>query len=469
MHGYHPGVEDDGVYLAAIHRDLNPSLYPHDTVFFALQLQATIFDKLIAASVRVSHLPLPLVLGIWHGLAIFLVLLGCLAIARRCFSEEHVQWAGVSTVAALLTLPVSGTALYLVDQYLHPRALSTAAVLFAVTATLDRRYWRAASFLLLGFLLHPLMAAFGISYCLWLAWKRKPVTVTLTIDEKEVAVAVALLPLTWIWQPTSAAWRQAAQTRDYYFLWRWTWYEWLGVIAPLLLLYGFSRFARGRNRPLEHMSQRLIFFGVCQLLVAVVLMVPARFERLRPFQPMRYLHLLYLLFILFAGSLIGQYILRRSSVRWLLFFVPLCGTMFIVQRQLFPGSSHIELDGLNSRNQWVRAFAWVNDNTPRDALFALDPYYMEIAGEDYHSFRALAQRSALADYVKDPSVVTQVPILAARWQEEVGAASGWRAFQKADFEGLKSKFGVSWVLTQRPVDGLSCPYQNPAVSVCRIQ
>jgi len=39
--------------------------------------------------------------------------------------------------------------------------------------------------------------------------------------------------------------------------------------------------------------------------------------------------------------------------------------------------------------------------TPRDAVFALDPNYMLIAGEDQHGFRAIAERSALADALKD--------------------------------------------------------------------
>ena len=52
--GYHPGAEDDEVYLAAIKRDLNPALFPHDSDFFAVQLQATIFDKVIAASIRAT-------------------------------------------------------------------------------------------------------------------------------------------------------------------------------------------------------------------------------------------------------------------------------------------------------------------------------------------------------------------------------------------------------------------------------
>ncbi len=52
--GYHPGLEDDGVYLSAVKADLDPALYPHDSDFFRLQLQATIFDRWMAA-IRSSH------------------------------------------------------------------------------------------------------------------------------------------------------------------------------------------------------------------------------------------------------------------------------------------------------------------------------------------------------------------------------------------------------------------------------
>jgi hypothetical protein len=55
IQGYHPGLEDDAFYLAAIKKDLNPSLFPHDADFFQLQFQATIFDKLIAFSLLLTH------------------------------------------------------------------------------------------------------------------------------------------------------------------------------------------------------------------------------------------------------------------------------------------------------------------------------------------------------------------------------------------------------------------------------
>src|SRR5690242_21827719 len=56
--GYHPGLEDDSFYLAAIKHRLNPALFPHDSDFFQVQFQATIFDKLIALSASLLHLPL---------------------------------------------------------------------------------------------------------------------------------------------------------------------------------------------------------------------------------------------------------------------------------------------------------------------------------------------------------------------------------------------------------------------------
>ena len=39
--GYHPGLEDDGIYLAAVKANLNPALFPYNSNFFRLQLEAT--------------------------------------------------------------------------------------------------------------------------------------------------------------------------------------------------------------------------------------------------------------------------------------------------------------------------------------------------------------------------------------------------------------------------------------------
>lgn len=466
VQGYHPGLEDDAYYLAAIKNNLNPALFPHDADFFRVLFQATIFDKLIAFSIRWTHVPLAWGLLFWQYAATFLVLWGCWRIARRCFDQEYEQWAAVALVAALLTLPVSGSGLSLTDQHLHPRALATALILAAIVAVLDGRRWLAGGLLLAAFPLHLNMAPFGVSYCLFLMWNPKK-----EAHQNVAAVAGIAIPLGWIFEPATDSWRQAEATRSFYFLSRWHWYEWLGVVAPLALLWWYRALALSRRSTvMAWMAERMVYFGIFQLAVALVLMLPPRLERLRSFEPMRFLHLVYVLFVLLSGGLLARYVLKRHVVRWLLLFVPLSAGMFYAQRQLYPGTVHLELPGRASGNDWVDAFRWISQNTPVDSEFALDPQYMEMPGEDYHGFRALAERSVLADAVKDPCTVVRVPSLGPRWLRELNAQLGWRNFQRQDFLRLKSQFGVNWVvLTNPPVAGMTCPYHNQRVSVCRVE
>ena len=477
--GYHPGLEDDSFYLAAIKRDLNPALFPHDSEFFRVQFQATIFDKLIALSVRVTHLPLAWVTLLWQLLAIFFTLHGCWRIARRCFVRPEAQWAATAVIAALLTLPVSGVAINLADQYLHPRNLATALILAAIVAVIDEQIWICAILLVIAFAIHAIMASFGVSFCvfLYVFLKRSKLAKSESLN---AAIAV-VFPLGWIFEPASDAWRKAAATRGFYFLGRWQWYEWLGVFAPLVLLYVFLRAVRSRKgiAPAETLipfTQALLWYGIFQTAVGLAIMLPPSLERLRPFEPMRYLHLLYLLFFLLAGALIGHYVLDRHVYRWLLLFIPLCGGMLYAQRQLYSASPHLELPWVQSRNPWLQAFAWIRQNTPTDALFALDPHYETLPAEDYHGVRALAERSALADYEKDGGMAARVPSLAPRWLKEVSALEGWHTFQPSDFQRLNKEFRVTWIVLSAqdrefPVqipEGMTCPYRNQQVRVCRL-
>ncbi len=143
--------------------------------------------------------------------------------------------------------------------------------------------------------------------------------------------------------------------------------------------------------------------------------------------------------------------------------------MFASQRALFSGSEHLELPGMRSANPWLQSFAWIRQDTPTSAYFAMDPHYLEAPGEDYHSFRALAERSQLADAVKDTSVVMQVPDLGPDWERQVAVQAGWHNFKLADFKRLKADFGVNWVLVSYPQPaGLACSWHNDILSACQI-
>jgi hypothetical protein len=456
--GYHPGLEDDSYYLAAIRHDLNPALFPHDADFFRLQFQATLFDELVAASVRLTHIPLACTELIWQFAAVFAILAACRRIAEHFFDEEGARWAAVGLVAAVLTIPIAGTGIAIVDQHLHPRALATAAILWAVTSVQEHRLRRAGLLLAAAASVHVIMAVFGISCCVFVAIPRR------ARHALRTAAMLIPFPLDWLFDPSSPAWRTAAATRTFYYPMKWEWYEWLGVLAPVVLLWMFGSFER-----LARLSRRLAWFAVFQLAVALAILLPARLERLRPFEPMRYLQLVYIFMFLLMGGLLGKYLLRRAAWRWALLFVPLSLGMTYAQLQMYPATPHFEWPGAQTQNQWVKAFEWVGRNTPEESYFALDPNYMELPGEDFHGFRGLAARSALADNLKDPGMVARVPRLADRWLAESDALSGWRNFRAADFRRLKTGFGVDWVVLANPaVSGLSCPYQDGDLRVCRV-
>ncbi len=114
--------------------------------------------------------------------------------------------------------------------------------------------------------------------------------------------------------------------------------------------------------------------------------------------------------IAMGGGFLGEYALRNRVWRWAALFIPLCGGMFIAQLALFPASPHIEWSLESEGNKWAQAFVWTKQNTPTNAMFALDPEHMRIAGEDSHGFRAIAQRSMLADAVKDSGAVSRMLI-----------------------------------------------------------
>jgi hypothetical protein len=472
--GYHLGIEDQAIYLPAIERQLHPNLFPHDAELFLAQTRPTLFPQILSAAVRWSHLPLDWVLLQVQVICIFLVLWACLRITRRIFDSSAARWAGVALISVMLSLPVAGTALAIADEYLHPRALATALLLFMLVEVINRKLARAITLFFLAAIIHLQMAFYGlllaIFFLLPLHWFiRRPQE----NSARQVAASLSVFPISSIFEPPTAAWREAVRSRWQLYLLRWPWYCWVGIFAPLALLAWFRRLGSRKQMPrLREISARLVAYGIFVFLAAAVLTIPPRFERLLPYQPMRGFHLLYIFLLLLGGGLIGEFFLKAKPLRWALFFLPLCLIMAYVQHQVFPASPHIEWPSAQQHNPWLEAFDWAKRNTPEDAYFALDPNYLARPGEDEHGFRALAQRSMMADYVKDSGVALLFPAVAARWQKEVHARDGWPQFRKLEFMRLRADFGVDWVLLERSQPAraeLECPYVNEAVAVCKLE
>jgi hypothetical protein len=466
VQGYHPYAEDAEIYLPGVERILHPELFPVGREFFASHASLTLFPNLIAFGIRATHLPMEWALALGQVASIFLLLLACWELGSLCFPNPRARWCGVCLVAALLTLPVAGTALYIMDQYLNPRNLAAFSGIFMVVRTLEKRYVQAILWLVFAACMHPMMWVFPFSFCILLLVMER-----LEKSRSEPAATTVLASLGMPLAPAaSAAYHEAAKKHGFHYIQHWAWYEVLGIIAPLALFWWFAQIARRQRLPVaERVSQAFLIYGPVYAALALIVDLPARFESLARLQPLRSLHFLYLVMFVLMGGFLGEYVLKNRVWRWLALFVPLCAGMLFGQRALFPASSHVEFPGGMPKNPWAQAFLWIRNNTPADALFALDPDYMHIPGEDNLGFRCLAQRSRLADAVKDNGVVSMFPPLAEAWWSQVQAQTPWKSFRQEDFARLRKQYGVSWLVVQQAgVAGMDCPYKNEAVQVCRL-
>jgi hypothetical protein len=485
IQGYHPAVEDAEIYVPQIQKLLHPELFPFGAEFFETHARLTLFPNLIAATSRLLHLPLGWTLLGWQLLAIFLLLLACHRLAGVLFTERAAQWSAIALVAGVMTIPVAGTALYIFDEYINPRSIALFAALFALDSVLRRRYGLAAAWMALAALIHPLMSVFALSLIAVILWLRDFGGMRLLhgtagasgISGKPgggamAAGALALLPLGLSLRQPSPAYRAVIQMRPYFFILEWRWYEWIGLIAPIAVLVWLAWQPRRRSQSdAVLLCRALVIYEVVYFSLALVMTIPPRFLALVRYQPLRSLQLLYVLLFLVLGGWLGQTLLRKRVLAWVALFAPLAVGMFIVQGQIFPATPHVEWPGLVPANDWLQAFAWIRGNTPQNAIFALNPYHMELRGEDEHGFRASTQRSMLVDAVKDSGALTMFPDLplAETWEAEMKTEAGWERFQTADFARLRRDWGVTWVVLDQPNLTLpDCPYANRTLRVCKL-
>jgi len=467
VHGYHLGVDDSAIYIPAVKRVADPSLYPFGAEFFLSHARLSIFAGLVGGSARLSHLPADLAIFGWHVASVFLLLVAAWRLADCCFESDHARWSAVALLAAALSVPVAGTALVIMDPYLTARSLSTPAALFAVGCYLSNRPRQALAWLAAAAALHPQMAVYGAAFlgCLALVGRLGGLR---AVSAPAFGAAIGLPYFPGFGRLDGPA-RACLLSRTYFFVSNWTWDEWAGVFAPLALLGWFAWARPRRTRPaFRRIGIASVPFGLAFTAAAVVVAIPG-LESYSRLQPMRSFHLLYAIFFLLLGGLIGEYGLKTRAWRWVALFVPLGLGMALMQESAFPASEHVEWPGCGGGNTWISAFLWIRDHTPKDAVFALDPDYLARPGEDMHGFRAVAERSVLADNLKDSGVVSLFPRLAGEWERQVAAQRGLDRFQLADLRRLAARYPVTWIVTVRPGPaGLDCPYRNRDVAVCRM-
>lgn len=473
VHGYHPFAGDAGLYTASVRHILDPDLYPRNAVFVTAFTHRSIFPWLLAGLLRLTHLPLVWILLATHIFSIWLFLVAANCLAARVFPSRSARIFSTLFAAACCALPVAGTALVLMDPYVTARSLSTPLSLLAVAFALDRRWTYTLLLIALTLAIHPIMgvytAAFVLLAVLISSARIRPALIVCTTAFLLAGAAFALAHV----GPVDPAYRQAISLipRSFLFLARWHWYEFLGLLLPLLLLAMVLRRA-GTQTPTGTLCFTSILLGTTALLIAACFVPPGGPYLLVPLQVLRSFHLIYCVGVILGGGLLAA--LARRSRAWFNVFVPtllvcLFAGMFLVERAEWSGGRRLELPGLAPSNPYVQAFLWIRIHTPRDAVFAFNPRLVYLPGEDEQGFRALSERDQLADD-KDAGVVAVIPALAPRWAVQRNAELSIDQMSDTERVARLTPLGATWILL--PPTALTaspCPYRNAAVQVCRLK
>jgi hypothetical protein len=473
VHGYHPFADDAVIYVAGIRKLVNPALYRPDAAFVMATTHLSMFAHLMAVVVRATHLPLTIVLLAAYLASIYLFLLACWSVATRIFAGAAERWFAVGFAAACFTLPAAGTALVLMDPYLTSRSFSTPLGLFAVSAVLGRRWGLAALFVLLAGLMHPLMAGYIAALVLvYAAIETSGARAGILLSAGGVGAA-GVVWLVTRHDPVSRAYYEAihSQVRAFLFPTLWTWYEDLGLAAPLALFALAARRGEGGGR-VRKLCLACVLLGASCWLAGLLFVHPWGPYLLVRVQLLRGFHILYLLGVLLLGGWLGKVLWRRSGTRWVAFamLAAAAGGLFAAQRAAYPFSAHVEWPGMRPRNPWAQAYVWIRENTPAKAVFAANPNLAFLDGVDMQGFRATTERSLLGDN-KDQGVAAVVdPSIAGIWAAQRDAQLGVDEMSDQERMERLKPFGVTWLLLRADAKtGFACPFENEVAKVCKMQ
>ena len=470
IHGYHLGVDDAEIYLPAARRLRDPQLYPFAPEFFLSHGHLSLFSPLLAATSWVTHLSIDAVTLGWYCVTLWLMLAATWLLASACFEGASARWTATGLLTTLLAMPAANTGLLLMDPYLTARSFSTPLTLVSIGLYLRRKYWAALATMVVTGLFHPQM----VIYLLFLFAVLFVADRVMHREEKRVPVlaGVGMLPSGFHFAPATEPYREALYSRDYFFLYNWEWYHWLGVLAPLgLFWWAWKRGFRGTTEAARRLSFALIPFGVISILAGGLFATSTSFDMFERLQPMRSFHLITIVMMLFLGGLMGEYLVRGRVWLGTVLLVPVAVGMFFVGHETYPNSPQIELPGMTGGNPWLETVGWIRENVPADAVFAVDAAYLRDEVTDTHGFRALSGHSALADAYKDSGVVSLFPDLAPEWKRMSTAATGVNHFTVEDFRRLEVEYpAVNWTVIHGSAPaGLSCPYARGGFVVCRLR
>lgn len=467
LHGYHPYVVDASIYLTGVEKRLHPALFSRDDTLISAHAQLSIFSWVMAGLQEMTHIPLSVLSFLVYFALLCGLLLLCFRLGEELFASRRAAWGATLLMAACMPVPVAATSLLLIDPYLTSRSFSTDLSLLAILASIRNRWTLALLSCALTIAFHPLMGIYLACFLLMdFLVSRRRWGLAAAACATAFALSGAILLATRN-TPVTASYREAVLGRVYYFLAFWHWYEVIGLVAPLILLALVWKYAE-MPTPLRRLAAVCVLVGATSSLCCVCFVHPSGPYFLTRLQLLRSFHTIYALGIVMLGGAVAKYCTGRRQFGWFAALGAVACGMFLLQRHDYSGLPDVEWPGAAVSNPWETGLLWIRNNTPQNALFAMDPQLMFFDDDAIPGFRAIAERSILTD-IKDEGLASLFPPLAPVWAGRIARESGLDTEGDAQRRQQLLGTGANWLLlSPRSTTSLPCPYRNAALQVCSL-
>lgn len=457
--GYRYGIGDQAFYIPAVTQHINPDLFPRDRAMLHAQDRFMLYDEAIAAFVRATGVPVPIVFFAGY-LAGMLLLFGAIVATGRTMYHT---WPGVAMLAALMTLRhrITQTGANSLEAYFQPRMIAFALGAWAVAAYLRGRVVPALALVAVGFAVHPTTAMwFGIWIGVALlvsesSW-RKPLLAVAAAGAIAAVWAVTLGPLRGHLDRMDASWASAMAGKDYIFPSDWSASFWLVNLSYLAVAIAIHAFRRRRGVALARETGLLaggaalvaVFLISWPLMTAGVALA-LQLQTSRVFWMLDFLAAMYLAW-LFAEAPRSMTV-RRAAVA-LVVAAAIARGVFVWHVE-HAGNPIVRI-GFPQDN-WTNVMKWIAQ-TPADTHVLADPGHAWKYGS---SVRVVGERDVYVEEVKDLALALYSRAVATEAMRRLNDIRDFDSFTPGDLRALAARYDLDFLVAERDVD-LPVAYRN---------
>ena len=457
--GYRYGIGDQAFYIPAVTQHINPELFPRDRAMLHAQDRFMLYDDAIAALVRATGVPVPVVFVVGY-LAGMCLLFGAIAAVGRTMSRT---WLGVAGLAALMTLRhrITQTGANSLEAYFQPRMIAFALGAWAIAAYLRGRVVPALALVAVGFAVHPTTAMwFGIWIGVALlvsesSWRR-PLLAIAVAGGGAALWAVTFGPLRGHLDRMDASWAAALAGKDYIFPSDWNASFWIVNLSYLAVAIAVHACRRRRGVALAR-ETGLLAGGAALVAVFLVswplmtsgIALALQLQTSRVFWMLDFLAAIYLAW-LFADAPRSM-TARRVAVA-VVVATAIARGLFVWNVE-HAGNPIVRI-GLPQDN-WTDVMKWIAQ-TPADTYVLADPGHAWRYGS---SVRVSGERDVYVEEVKDLALALYSRAVATEAMRRLHDIRDFDSFTPEQLRALAARYDLDYLVADRDVD-LPVVYRN---------